>query len=311
MERVHHFPRLFLFDLYFFKLRATFKVMKKRLFLSIFILFTLLFAGTSQAFIPGAPHLLYLVINKIKQPVGIEARQTRTILNYQESGPAYIELKEKLLFSYPNKLRIQILTQDLTSFSVESEFGFVKISDGILVSSDKSLIDLYSDILLYRDHETLLTQLDIWGIDTTKVSFQRYNDTICYVIGGPQEDNHVDNFDFPGLWIEKDTFLPIKYVVEKNGKRVEFFYKNWQKISKTMYPMQIHIFLDNRLFAMIDINNIHLRSGFLPVLFDIDNIVSSYPENFTIDDNYRHEESNREADLKPSLKYNRDTNNYR
>ncbi len=285
--------------------------MKKRLVLSIFILFTLLFTGNGQAFIPEAPHLLYLVISKIKQPVGIEARQTRTILNYQDSEPAYIALKEKLLFSYPNKLRIQILAQELASFSVESEFGFVKISDGTLLSSDKSLIDLYSDMLLYRNHETLLTQLDIWGIDTTQVSFQRYNDSICYVIGGPQENNQGNNLNFPGLWIEKDTFLPIKYVVKKNGKKVEFLYKNWQKVSKIMYPMQIHIFLDNRLFAMIDINNIHLRSGFLPVLFDIDNIVSSYPENFTIDDNNRHEESNREADLKPAPKYNRDLNNYR
>ncbi len=253
--------------------------MKTRLFLSIFILFSLLFTGTGQAFIPEAPHLLYLVISKIKRPVGIEARQTRTILNYQDSGPPYIELKEKLLFSYPDKLRIQVLSQDLASFSVESDFEFVKIIDGALFSSDKSLIDLYSDILLYRDHETLLNQLDLWGIDTTKVSFQRYNDTICYVIGGPLEENQGNNFNFPGLWIEKDTFLPIKYVVEKNGKRVEFFYKNWQKISKTMYPMQIHIFLDNRLFAMINLNNVHLRSGFLPILFDINTIISLYPKD--------------------------------
>jgi len=261
------------------KLGLTFKVMKKRLFLSIFILFSLLFTGTGQAFIPEAPHLLYLVISKIKRPVGIEARQTRTILNYQDSGPPYIELEEKLLFAYPDKLRIQVLSQDLASFSVESDFEFVKIIDGALFSSDKSLIDLYSDILLYRDHETLLNQLDLWGIDTTKVSFQRYNDTICYVIGGPLEENQGNNFNFPGLWIEKDTFLPIKYVVEKNGKRVEFFYKNWQKISKTMYPMQIHIFLDNRLFAMINLNNVHLRSGFLPILFDINTIISLYPKD--------------------------------
>ena len=261
------------------KLGLTFKVMKTRLFLSIFILFSLLFTGTGQAFIPEAPHLLYLVISKIKRPVGIEARQTRTILNYQDSGPPYIELEEKLLFAYPDKLRIQVLSQDLASFSVESDFEFVKIIDGALFSSDKSLIDLYSDILLYRDHETLLNQLDLWGIDTTKVSFQRYNDTICYVIGGPLEENQGNNFNFPGLWIEKDTFLPIKYVVEKNGKRVEFFYKNWQKISKTMYPMQIHIFLDNRLFAMINLNNVHLRSGFLPILFDINTIISLYPKD--------------------------------
>ncbi|MCP4672662.1 MAG: hypothetical protein GY857_15310, partial [Desulfobacula sp.] len=124
--------------------------MKKRILLSIFILFSLLFSSTCQAFIPEAQHLLYLVINKIKRPVGIEARQTKTILNYQDSGAASFEFQEKLLFSYPDKLRVQVLSQDMASFSVESDFKFVKILDGTFISSDKSLIDLYSDILLYR-----------------------------------------------------------------------------------------------------------------------------------------------------------------
>ncbi len=270
--------------------------MTKKLVLSIFIIVLFLFSGTGHAFVPDAPHLLYLVINKIKQPVGIEASQTRKLLNYQDPGQAYFEFEEKLIYSYPNQLRSQIISESMASFSVESDFEFIKVTEGIITSHDKSMLDLYSDILLYRDHETLLNQLSLSGIDTTKVSFQRYNDTICYVIGTFPVQTREKNIEFPGLWIEKNTFLPLRYLVEKNGKKVEFFYKNWQKASKTFYPMQVHIFLDNRLVSMINVNNIHLRSGFLPVLFDIDNIVNIYPEDNHVDGKERNEKLIMEAD---------------
>ena len=130
-----------------------------------------------------------------------------------------------------------------------------------------------------------------------KVSLQRYKDTICYVIGTPPGQNQEENNESPGLWITKNTFLPVRYLVEKNGKRVEFFYKNWQKVSKTFYPMQTHIFLDNSLIVMIDVSNFDLRSGFLPVLFDIDNIINLYPEDNHLDEKNKNTKSIMEADL--------------
>lgn len=249
--------------------------MKKRFFSAFFILFLILLSNRGEAFVPQSPHLLHLVIEKIKQPVGIEAYQTKKILNYEDAGKGFDEFEEKLYFLYPNRFRSEIISKTLSSFSVESDFRFVRVMDGVIVSQDKPLVDLYTDILLYRDHESLANQLVLAGIDTTKVSFQRYNDTICYVIGRPLEKGK----PFAGLWIEKESFLPIKYIVEKNGWMVEFFYGNWQKVSKTWYPMQVSIFLDNQLFAMVNVRSFDLKSGFLPSLFDIQHIKQLYPKN--------------------------------
>jgi hypothetical protein len=94
------------------------------------------------------------------------------------------------------------------------------------------------------------------------------------VIGRPGGKND----PFPALWIEKNNFLPLKYGLEKNGRWVEFFYTKWQKTSKTWYPMEVSIFLDNRLFAMIDVNHMGLESGFSLSLFDIEEIRRLYPE---------------------------------
>ncbi|MBU0465174.1 MAG: hypothetical protein KKE12_16485 [Proteobacteria bacterium] len=249
--------------------------MKKIFFSIFFMLFFILMPGMGEAFVPQAPHLLHLVVEKIKQPVGIEAFQIKKIFNYQDTQKTYVELKEKLIYVYPNRLRAEIISDTITSFSVESDFRFVKVKDGVIVSHDKPLVDLYTDILFYRDYESLLNQIRAAGIDTDKVTFKRYNDTICYVIGRSLAKGK----PFAGLWIEKDTVFPIRYVVEKNGMVVEFLYHNWQRFSKTWYPMQVSIFLDNQLFAMVDMKSLDLKSGFSASLFDIEHIDRLYPRN--------------------------------
>jgi len=272
---VHYFLKIFLSDLLF---------MKTRFYLSFFFLFLALFlilalAGTGEAFVPKTPHLLHLVITKIKQPVGIEAYQTKKILNYDDiTKNGYVELKERLIYLYPGKFRSDIISDTMTGLSVESDFKFIKVMDNVVMSRDKELVDLYTDILLYRNYETLLNQLTLAGIDTTKVSFQRYKDNICYVIGRPLEKER----SFSGLWIEKDTFLPVKYVVIKkySGLMVEFFYNNWQQVSRTWYPMQITVFLDNQLYAMIEVERFDLMSGFSSSLFDIEYIEQLYPKPY-------------------------------
>lgn len=248
-------------------------------------MFLFLSPGTGEAFIPQAPHLLHLMIAKIKQPVGIEAFQTKKILNYEETGESFVTADEKLIYLYPNRFRSETISDTMISFSVESDFEFVRVMDGIIVSRKKALVDLYTDILLYRDHESLLNHLVVAGIDTTKVSLQRYNDTICYVIGR----SLVQGESYPGLWIEKDTFLPVKYVAEENGILVEFFYENWQRVSKTLYPMLVNIFRGNQLFAVVHVKKFNLKSGFSPFLFDVEHILQLYPENNTdsFDENSR------------------------
>ena len=249
--------------------------MKKRFFSTFFVLFFILMRGMAEAFVPQAPHLLHLVVEKIKQPVGIEAFQTKKIINYQDTQKEYIELNEKLIYEYPNRLRSEIISDTITSFTVESNFRFIKVMDGVIVSHDKLLVDLYTDILFSRDYESLLTQITLAGVDTDKVSFQRYNDTICYVIGRPFSKGE----SFSGLWIEKDTIFPIRYVVEKNGLKAEFLYHNWQRFSRTWYPMQVSIFLDNKLFATVDLRSLDLKSGASQSLFDIGYIERLYPVN--------------------------------
>ena len=243
--------------------------------LPFFVLFSIFMPGNGEAFVPQAPHLLHLVIEKIKQPVGIETFQTKKILNYQDPDKEVIELKERLIYKNPGRVRSEILSDHSISFSVESDLGFVKVVNGVIVTHEKPLADLYTDILFYRDYQSLLNQISLAGVDTGKVTFQRYKDTVCYVIGRSLGKGK----PFTSLWIEKDTVFPVKYVVRKNGLLIEFFYHNWKRISRTWYPMQVRIFLDNQLFATVDVQRVDLKSGFPASLFDIEYIQRLYPVN--------------------------------
>ncbi len=248
--------------------------MKIRFILSFFIFFFILLPVAGRAFVPQTPHLLYLVVQKIKQPAGIQAFQTKTIVDNESAWNRDITLKEKLVYLFPNRLRSEILSDTGTSFSVESGSGFIRVRNGTTISRKKSAIDLYTDILLYRDHESLEQQLVLSGIDTRTVTLRRYKGVICYVIGRPGEKDQ----PYAGLWIDKNTFFPVKYAVEQNGWMVECDYTNWHRMSRTWYPMQVDIYLDSRLFAAVKVDDIALKSGFSSSLFDIAHIERLYPE---------------------------------
>ncbi len=251
----------------------------KKEVLSLSVLFIILLSGVCEAFVPKTPHLLYLVVDKIRRPVGIEAFQTKKIINYADLNTGLVQVQERLIYDCPKRFRSEVTSDHMTGFSVEAQGLYAKVIDGILVSTDKSVLDRYTDILLYRDYTSLADQLSLAGVDTGKVSYERYDDTVCYVIGAPVEKGK----PFAGLWIQKDTLFPVKYVVVKDNWVVEILYDKWEQVSKTWYPMKTSIFLDDQLYAMVDVKSIVLKKGEPSSLFDIDNILRAYSNKKKVD----------------------------
>lgn len=238
--------------------------------------FFILQSGPGEAFVPQTPHLLYLVLEKIKKTKGLEAVQFKTVYDSDVPDEERVSIQEKITFLFPDKFRSETLSGAVPGFSVEHGSSFIKVSRGQTISRDKSPIDLYTDVLLLRNYEDLEKRLIKNGINTAEVSFDRYQDTICYVIGGPKPEDYQP---FASLWIEKDTLFPVRYVVERNGWLVQCLYSRWEKISKTWYPMHVTVFVDDQLFASIDVTDITLEPDTEDTLFDIAQIIRMYPEN--------------------------------
>ncbi len=286
--------------------------MQKNVLISFLVFIVLLTAGSrGEAFVPQTPHLLYLMVSKIKTPVGMVVHQTRHITgsvpglvpgtqvsndeeidpsqdlsqagDFGTSGivsaaqsagrPAAQPIRETLTYSYPNSLRSDIMTDSGLRFYALSKSGFVKVDGGMVSVMEKSGVDFYTDPLLYRDYEIMVQALTLAGVNTKKVTFQRLDGQVCYFIGQPP----VDQVRMPGLWIDKESFFPVRYLIRKKGRTVDIRYSNWQRVSRTWYPMETRILVDGDLFVDIIVSRFELKSGFSPALFDVDKILSQYP----------------------------------
>jgi outer membrane lipoprotein-sorting protein len=268
-------------------------ILKQTLSILLFAAFCILLPGKGEAFVPQTPHLLHMMIQTIKLPSGMQVHQTRNItgVSGRKTGPdaetgsepvtepgsepetKTIPVDEKLVYLFPGKFRSDIMSGTVSQFYVESDSQFVKVADGEIVSTLKSPVDFYTDPLLYRDHESLFDQLTLAGVDTQKVTFQRLDKKICYFIGQPPFDKK----ESPGLWIDKETLFPVRYVIEKNGWKVVFQYGNWHRVSRTWYPLETTIWVDDQVFAKINVTQVELASGFPAALFDVNQIQGQYP----------------------------------
>ena len=267
------------------------------------------------AFIPEGAEIIDLAVEKIVEPVGITITQKRKIY-YEQKEPgdvkeleatdgideqeiiespgrpaeakghlqtelSFLEVTEKLWFSYPGKFRSEAAAGSHDMICVEAKGQFVKIIDEFIESKEKALTELYTDIILFRKPASLTKKLKVSGVNTKFSSLQRYDDIIYFVVGIPP----VQDKPSSSLWVEKNTSFPGRYTIKKDGLFVDIFYKDWQKVSKTWYPMQIIIYLDGILFSKIKAEKFELEADFEKNFFNVKRLINIFPES----ENYKNE----------------------
>ncbi|MCD4741831.1 MAG: hypothetical protein K8R67_05025 [Desulfobacteraceae bacterium] len=257
---------------------------RRPVLLLVIVLTISLSYAQADAFIPESSDIIKLSVEKIVEPVGLRVVQKRKIYNEQteqikteqiKTEPSFIEIAEKLWFSYPGKFRSEAIAGSHDMICAESKGQFVKVIDEFIESKEKSLTDLYTDILLCRQPESLTKKLIASGVDVTLSSFKRHDDKIYFVVGVPPDENRLSS----SLWVEKNSDFPGRYTIKKDGLFLDIFYKDWQRVSKTWYPMKIIIFLDGALFSEIDVEKFELEADFEKNLFNVKRLMNIFPES--------------------------------
>ena len=270
--------------------------MLKKILIPFLTIFFFLTAGGSrgEAFVPQTPHLLYLMVRHIKEPAGLSVHQVRRVPKpgsdsagqnpegvERKLGPEFAaSLEETLSYLFPGKLRGEVIGATAAQFYVVNDDAAVRVDGGRVVATQLSAFDHYTDVLLYRDYEQLPLKLAAAGVNIDKVTFQRLDGSICYFIGQPP----IGGKQSPGLWIDKESFFPVRYLLEKGAWRVDVRYENWQKVSRTWYPMSIRILVNDRLFSEISVSRIELAAGFAADLFDVGRILKKFPKTDDVKD---------------------------
>ena len=239
-----------------------------------------------EAFVPQTPHLLHLMVNKIRVPAGMTVVQTRKIAGTaladesetpDDTVPKAPALRETLTYLFPESLRSDLRLSSGNQFYVTSGKGFVKVLNGEVTDLEKSPGEYYTDPLLYRNHEILARVLADAGINVEKVSLQRLEGRICWFVGELPPYKGDGGQDPAGLWIGKDSFFPLRYLVRKSGRTMDIRYDNWHKVSRSWYPKETRIFVDGELFVQILVDQMELAPGLSRDMFDMGTILSRYP----------------------------------
>jgi hypothetical protein len=100
-------------------------------------------------------------------------------LEYNDGQP--LELKETVIYKFPNAMHSEILMNDKQKLHVVSSRGVVTIVDNIVSDEPHTTFDLYKYLLLERDKTMISRRLSVSGIDVNISSYGKFEkSSICY-----------------------------------------------------------------------------------------------------------------------------------
>jgi hypothetical protein len=242
------------------------KFLKKTIVFIAIVIFPGFFVP-ANAYVLQGPHILRLMARKLGNPKSLLVYQ-KLILRDKEPQESPAEFKETVRYVFSETFRSDILTEEVERIHVFSGGG----------------IDHYKDLLLYRHRKLLEEKLPDFGVDVTISSFGRFQGKPVYVVGARYPDETV-----PQVWIDKDTFRPLRWIVTakdkgKDSVYLEIRYLEWWKKGKTWYPRRIEFYQNEILVREILVDNIIVNPSFSEKLFDIGHLESIYlPESRVTD----------------------------
>jgi outer membrane lipoprotein-sorting protein len=200
----------------------------------------------------------------------------KTIIYDPELEGGMRELDEVLYYRYPDRFRSEVSAPGAELIRVVSPEGAIFVTNGKVISETESPFDHFKDPLLYRKEEVVLGRLSELDMDLDTVSLGRFKDRIAYVIGAKYPDESV-----PQIWIEKDSFRPIRYVVRGSGpKRTdleEIEYTDYTPLDKKRwYPGRILFFQNGQLTKMYVLKTFRINPDLPDELFDIPYLKTLY-----------------------------------
>lgn len=210
----------------------------------------------AQAYVPGGPHLLSRLTEKIGKVDGLEVKQKLTLFD-REKRIATASLAETLHYAFPRTFRSDITADNVRRIYLDDGYRSLTVVDDRISSADKESLQLesYKDLLLYRTRLGLHKRLARRGVDVAITSLGRFQDKIVYVIGAHFPDTKVSQ-----VWIDKENALPFCWLqADPQGTVLEIYYTGWRRFGETWYPMRISFFQDDLLIREIRVSTVRLN----------------------------------------------------
>jgi hypothetical protein len=236
-------------------------------------------AGTLQsswAYVLPGPQLLDLTTKNLGRAKSLKVVQELTLYDSQTLTEPLV-LEEVLAFQFPNRFRSEIKSPYGQQIHLYAAGEAIQIIDGHTTSHTAAFLDYYKDLLMANTRTRLIDRLVVTGLRVDISSLGRFQQKPAFVVGANYPDESV-----PQLWIDKDTFLPMRWLV--TGKLEagiqdfqEIQYKQWYKTGSIYYPMLITIYVNDIRTRQINVKHIDVNPPFPSHHFDLDYHRQLYP----------------------------------
>jgi outer membrane lipoprotein-sorting protein len=242
-------------------------------------LFVWLWAAPANGHVLEGPHVLDLMVRKL---AGAQTLRVDQLVTVEDSAIASqpIDLEESLSFIFPDRFRSDIKHENTHRIHVLSHGQVMTVVDGTISSgANPGRFDRYKDLFLYNSRFLLHKMLSEHGVDVGITSLGRMEDHVVFVIGANYPDDSVSQ-----VWVDKERFVPLRWInifkSEQTGmesERLEFIYRNWQKVDGVLYPLQITTFHNQHPIRQVRVTKVRANTVIPVELLDIPHLMTLYP----------------------------------
>jgi hypothetical protein len=215
------------------------------------LVWLLVFSSQALAYIPSAAYILdqwarlYTGTKKIQAQLKFYAIGTEHVL-YQESLMYWLQKPFEAPTTMISQLKGNsfVLSKKIDQISLISilQWGST-MADGISALKKQGIL---SAGFLPTDHPSF----DELAVNSDPVQLKRWNTTYAWVLGAGSE-----------LWIEKDKFLPLRFVFQqkKEGDRYEVQWSQYRLVRGYPYASEMKVFKNSNPFLAIQVRSLEVN----------------------------------------------------
>jgi hypothetical protein len=216
------------------------------------------------AYVPPPPQLLDLMLSNCGTASRLQVKQRLSVFPEQGEPAVY---SETLSFVFPDRFHAEIISGPEQRLLVVAKEGVLRVMGGAAVDSEDRL-DLYKDLILYRQRNLLIQRLERLGVNTAVASLGRFQDQPVFVLGAAYPNEAAVQ-----VWLDKQSFRPLRWIIDPG---VEVRYLNWKRFQGLWYPERIEILRQGRLAAAVDADQVNVDAPLAPGLFDVQGLRRRY-----------------------------------
>lgn len=230
-------------------------------------------ARPAGAFVLEGPHVLDLTAKAMGKIAALQVDQ-KLLIYPQEPETVATVFDETATYVMPQRFRSDIDSDQVRRTHLVFADSSLTVIDGRMTIGEAPF-DRYQRLLRSRTRPQLMRTLNRLGVETAISSLGRVGKTVVFVLGAHYPDESVSQ-----LAVDQETFLPVRLLMvdnglEATGQRLEIVYRNWQKVKKAWFPLEVLFYTNGRLAREIRVVDRRPNPSIPPTMMDLEVLKAS------------------------------------